>query len=169
MTDAEIIERIIRREGGFVDDPVDPGGATKFGITARTLSDWRNRAVSTADVQFLSEAEATEIYRDRYLLRPGIGKVEPMKLRESVLDAAVQFGPRRAIQMLQRALGVRDDGILGPLTFDAMRNAGERAGLARFAAERVREYGRVIAGNPQLARFAAGWANRAAQFIEGLA
>ena len=169
MTDDDIIQRIIQREGGFVDDPADPGGATKFGITARTLSDWRNRPVATADVQFLSAAEAHEIYRDRYLLRPGIGLVEPMALREAVLDAAVQFGARRAIQMLQRALGVEDDGIIGAVTREAMKNAGERAGLARFAAERVRAYGRTITDNPKLARFAAGWAKRAAEFVEALA
>jgi lysozyme family protein len=169
VTDAEMIAAIIRREGGFVDDPDDPGGATKFGITARTLSDWRNRPVTREHVQFLSEAEASEIYRDRYLLRPGIGLVEPEKLRAAVLDAAVQFGPRRAIEMLQRALGVKADGILGPLTREAMKNAGERAGLVRFEAERVRAYGRTITDNPKLAKFAAGWANRCAEMIEALA
>lgn len=169
MTDVEIIAAIIQREGRFVDDADDPGGATCWGITARTLSDWRNRLISRADVQALSEAEAAEIYRDRYLLRPGIGLVEPMALRAAVLDAAVQFGPRRAIEMLQAALGVTADGMIGPITRDAMQSAGERTMLARFEAQRIRAYGRTITDNPRLAKFAAGWMNRAAEFVEGLA
>ena len=67
----EMTAEIVRREGGFVNDPDDPGGATKYGVTIHTLRALRGRA-TVDDVKALTEAEAVEIFKGQYFERPEI-------------------------------------------------------------------------------------------------
>ena len=168
MTDAEIIDEIIAREGGFVDHPSDRGGATKFGITAATLSAYRDAAVSEADVEAMSIDEARAIYRRDYLVRPGIDKIVDDHLRALVLDFAVNSGPAQAIRCLQRVLGVQIDGALGPVTLLALPHLDQFKVAMRFMAARIRFQGRLVTDHPAQAVFAAGWAARSAEMLEWL-
>ena len=169
LTDDQIIDDILRREGGFVNDPADAGGATRFGVTIHTLSEARGRPATVRDVAELGEPEAREILRDRYIVRPGFDKIESQSVRAAVVDAAVNHGVSQATRSLQRVVGVREDGVLGPLTLDALTALGERAVLAKFAAERVRLYARIVQSKPEQVKFLLGWMNRVADFIEDLA
>ena len=94
MTDAEIIDRLIRREGGFVDHKDDHGGSTKFGITKRTLSEWRGHDVSRAQVQALTIDEAREIYVRLYVEPFAVVTDGPLK--ELLVDTAVHSGVGKA-------------------------------------------------------------------------
>jgi len=169
VNDEQIISDIIRREGGYVNDPADPGGPTKFGITQATLADWRGRPVTTKDVIALEESEAREIYLDRYLVKSGLTFIESPVIRAAVADMAVNHGIYQAVRSFQRAIGVKEDGIIGPVTLSKLEDMSERSVLARLAAERVRLYGRIIAAKPDQVKFAPGWLNRVAEFIEALA
>ena len=164
-----MLDAILKREGGYVNDPADPGGPTKFGITLATLTEWRGGHATTGDVADLDEREARAILRYRYLEAPGISHIGWDSVRAAVLDAAVNHGPQQAIRSLQRCVGVKEDGIMGPVTLDALAGLTERAALAKLAAERVRLYGRIIQAKPGEAKFASGWLNRAAEFVEALA
>lgn len=121
---AACLAETLRQEGGFVDHPLDPGGATNMGITRRTLA--TSRGVSpwwklpVADVRKLAEPEAASIYRARYW-QPCRGDALPPGLDLAVFDYAVNSGPDRAIQALQRALGVTADGRIGPQTLGALQ------------------------------------------------
>lgn len=119
---------VLKNEGGFVNHPADPGGATKFGITRATLAAARGRPVSVAEVAALTRAEATEIYRRTYWARIA-GDELPEGLDAAMLDFAVNSGPERAARLLQRVLGVAEDGRIGPRTLAAARAAdpGETA------------------------------------------
>jgi Putative secretion activating protein len=169
VTDEQIIESVLAREGGYVNDPADEGGPTNYGITAKTLADWRGRPVTTKDVIALTQVEARAIYMDRYVVKPGLHRVDGVDLRASLVDAAVQHGPTQAVRSLQRALGVKEDGEIGEETLAAIKDLGEHGVMAKFAAERVRLYGRIISSKPDQAKFASGWLNRVADFIEALA
>jgi len=181
VTDEEILTAIIQREGGgkFTDLPADRGGPTRWGITEAALEDWRRpQIVTAADVEHLEESEARAIYRQRYLARPGIGRISNDDVRAVVLDCAVNHGPVPAIQLLQRALGVKDDGKLGPVTLAAVPYLNGKLLAIRVLAERARLYGRIISKNltdrdkdgiPDNVTFAWGWMNRLADMIEGLA
>lgn len=116
------LEIVLRKEGGFVNHPGDPGGATNLGITRRTLSGWRGRAASVADVRALTPAEVAPIYRARYWDLCRCTEL-PHGLDLIVFDCAVNQGPGRAKRLLQRSLGVAEDGILGPVTMAAAREA----------------------------------------------
>lgn len=169
MTDAEIIEAVIEREGGFVDDPADSGRETNMGITIATLSDWLGRKATREDVRTLSKVEAATIYRVDYIERPGFWKIKDDSLRELVIDTGVNMGPGVATRLLQSALGVKDDGVFGPVTQGVLTAADPKALYFRMCAQRARKYGRIITDNPKNVKFAAGWMGRLAEFIERMA
>ena len=131
----KIAEEIVAREGGYVNDPDDPGGATKFGVTIHTMrrlgldlnADGR---VNSADVKRLTRADATNIFVEHYFERPRIAEL-PLILQPSVFDMYVNAGGN-AIKILQRLLRdmgfqVSVDGALGPQTIGAARQAAINA------------------------------------------
>lgn len=179
----EIAEEIVGREGGFVNDPDDPGGATKYGVTIHTMRRLRmdmdgDGDVDVADVRRLTKPEAVEIFIKHYFERPRIAEL-PKTLQASVFDMYVNAGGN-AIKILQRLLTQMHfpcvvDGALGPNTIRAAMDAWRVApdhladayGIARrnyyFAlADRrpaSRKYARSRAGGK------GGWIKRAEEFI----
>jgi len=165
-----MLTAIIKSEGGFVDDPADSGGATSMGITQATLAAWRAPVpVTKDDVRNLSEHEARSIYASEYLVKPGYADITNEDLRAVMLDCAVQFGPADATAWLQAVLHVPVDGKIGPQTLLALAHEDSRRVALRLIALRIRRRGRRITDKPSQARFAAGWANRDAALIEGVA
>lgn len=167
MSDA--LDRLIDREGGFVNDPHDRGGATKFGITRHTLAWWRQRDVSVDDVADLTREEARAIYDRRYWRGPRIAEL-PEALGELLLDCATLHGVKRAVLWLQFALRKRGavldaDGVIGPRTLDAVSRADVEAVRREIVRERLVFVGRLISIDPSQARFAHGWLRRIAAFV----
>jgi lysozyme family protein len=168
----QMIDDVIRREGGYVDHPEDRGGPTNFGITQATLSRHLGRPASVADVRRLSRATARQIYRREYFEGPRLGEL-PARIQPFVFDAAVNHGPAQAIRFVQR---VCDAAGFGPLAVDGA--CGPRTSLAAAAAERamgdwllaalVEErrnfYLTLVARRPEQRVFLNGWLNRLAEF-----
>ncbi|WP_439155235.1 holin-associated N-acetylmuramidase [Yoonia sp.] len=179
----EIATAIIAREGGYVNDPDDPGGATKYGVTVHTmrrlgLDLTGDSQVDAADVKVLTRARAVSIFVDHYFRRPGIDRL-PAPLQASVFDMYVNAGGN-AVKILQRLLGdmripVTVDGVIGPETIAATQKAMQAApdhlvdayGIARrnyyydLADRRAnsRKYARRRDGGK------GGWIARAEEFI----
>lgn len=147
---------IIATEGGYVDHPRDPGGATNMGITHKTLAAWRGVAVTKDDVRALTRAEALEIYRAQYW-NTVRGDDLPAGLDYAVFDYAVNSGPARATKDLQRVLGVPADGIIGAITLEAIRRANDIAGLIERLCERR---WRFVQSLSTFATFGNGWRRR---------
>lgn len=135
QTVSEIADAILAREGGYVDDPHDPGGATKWGVTVHTMrrlgldltGDGR---VDARDVQRLSKDEAKRIFVREYFEAPGIARL-PETLHATVFDMQVNSGAN-AVKILQRLLGkmgfaVTVDGRIGPNTIRAADRAARAA------------------------------------------
>lgn len=149
---------VLEREGGYSNNPRDPGGATNLGITHRTLADWRKREPSwslPADVRQLTPYEAGRIYRAGYWDKVQ-GDLLPEGLDLVVFDAAVNHGPARAARWLQQAVGVTQDGLIGPRTLAAMHSKDKRDVVREFAV--LRALGYVATGN--MATFGRGWMRR---------
>lgn len=161
-----IIKNLIRREGGFVDHPADRGGPTNYGITQQTLSEHRGYEVTVDDVRNLTEEEAWDIYVERYINDPNFHQIAHPALLVLIFDCAVQHGQVRAAMWLQQAAGVNDDGMVGPVTLDAVNSQPGEQLYRRVLADRCRFYGKLITRDPSQAAFAHGWANRVAEFIE---
>lgn len=161
MSIDDIIGEILKREGWFVDHPADRGGPTKYGITIGTLANWREAPVTVDDVKALGELEARAIYHARYIVQPHFDLL-PEPLRFVVVDWGVLSGPAVATRGLQRALGLDDDGILGPKTLEATRSlAGVRAAML-VCAEQAKQIGRLVSNDRSQAAFVSGWLNRLA-------
>lgn len=167
-----ILDQIIRREGGFVNDPSDSGGATNMGITRTTLKAWRERPVTIRDIKNLTPSEARAIYRDRYIKAPGLDRL-PADLQPVMIDAAVHQGPHAAVSLLQNVLNtvrsapIDNDGIIGPITIDAAHESLNRMGadlLLSVIEERRRFYYRLTAQTPALQKFLKGWLRRLTDF-----
>lgn len=171
--DDPIGEIILKHEGGFVNDPTDRGGATNLGITQQTLTEWRGKPVSVEDVRNLTEAEAREIYTERYLKQPKIDRLPFPYPQVQVMDIGVNSGPRRAVKFLQEVLNAsgfpcgRPDGVIGPKTIAATEQAHEQMGayLDNALVDRRKAfYEAIMANDPSQERFRRGWMRRAESF-----
>jgi len=174
MTDLidDLITDVLAKEGGYVNDPADAGGPTKFGITLATLHDWRKAPVSAADVQSMGEEDARAIYRARYF-PAGYEKIPDRSLLAFLFDFGVNSGPGaavRALQTVMRRNGIYPhpiDGDFGPLSRAALTQVENwQALFYAVKCERYEMLLRYIGSRPENARFAVGWSNRQDQFEE---
>ena len=110
------------QEGGFVDNPDDPGGATNLGITLTTLDDWENADLPVSAIRSLQRPLAEQIYHKNYWLKMSCGLL-PGGVDLMVFDSGINIGPGRAIEQLQDALMVDVDGQIGPMTLAAAAKA----------------------------------------------
>ena len=159
------LDEVLAQEGGYVDNPKDPGGATNLGITRKTLARWRKVSpwwdLPKAQVKALSRAEAADIYRASFWDRCKAGGL-PVGLDLAVFDFAVNSGPDRAIRSLQAELKVKVDGQVGPLTLAALRERVKAAGAgALIEALSARRMG-FLKGLATFATFGKGWTRRVA-------
>lgn len=137
---------LIRLEGGITNDPNDNGGLTKYGIS--------QRAFPNLDITALTLEEAKEIYKKNYWDVCRCDEL-PASFDIAVFDSAVNQGPTQAIKLLQRAIGVLDDGVIGKLTIDACRAAGA-AELRNFMLRRLFHYSQL----EDYKHYKKGWFNR---------
>ena len=146
---------VLAAEGGYVDDPMDPGGATNLGITLQVLSTWRHTAVTKADVQNLGRDEAGAIYRANYWNADRCSDL-PAGVDLMVFDAAVNMGIGRSAKFLQSAIGVTADGSIGPQTLAATA-AQPAADLVNVLADARLQF---YQGLPTFDHFGHGWTAR---------
>lgn len=163
-------DHVLKVEGGYVNDPDDPGGETIYGISRRAYPDVWARA--EAQGRQPSQADAYVVYRDiwRDSGAADIAKLDSNaapRLAIAVFDAAVNHGPGRAAVLLQRATGagVRQDGSIGPKTLERVQerlkyDSAGRSLLTDLRTERTRYYHRITAKNPSLTKFYRGWMQR---------
>jgi lysozyme family protein len=157
------LEAILRFEGGYVDHPADPGGATSMGITLATLSAWRGRAVTKSEVRTLTRAEAGAIYRARYWDAIRADELPP-GLDIALFDCAVNSGPSRAIRLLQRALHLSQNGRMSASTVAATATM-PTGPLIRAVCDERRAFLKALSTFPVFGR---GWMARVAA-VEKLA
>jgi len=148
----DIIAGVIEREGGYVNDPDDPGGETKYGIAKRYNPD--------VDIANLTKEEAARIYYDRYW-KPSKADKLPEQLQEIYFDMVVNPGPYAAIKILQhacrnRGFNIAADGKLGPKTLRAC----QKLEPDRLRAFRVLYYAERVIKKPVKVKSYFGWFKR---------
>lgn len=168
-----IINEIIRREGGYVNHPADKGGPTNMGITLRTLENDLGREVTIDELKALTKNKASEIYLKSYYTQPKIDKL-PEEVQPIALDTSVLYGPKRAIIFLQMVVNlagfgpITEDGVLGPMTKDKVTEAYMKMGkyfINAIVEERINFCNRIVEANPSQKVFLKGWINRANKFV----
>ncbi len=179
----QIAEGIIRREGGYVNDPDDPGGATNFGVTVHTMRRLGldldgDGDVDASDVRMLDKDRAREIFLKNYFYGPKLDRL-PKPLQASVFDMNVNAGAQ-AVKLLQKlcndmGLTVDVDGKMGPQTIKAVQKAMQMAPehlVDAYGIERRNYYYRLADRRPASRKYArttkggkGGWIRRAEEFI----
>lgn len=145
---------VLQDEGGNDDDPADHGGRTSRGITQREYDAWRvEQGQSKRDVWLATPGELRTIYHDEYWMP--YCDLLPNGIDYMFFDMAVNAGPHRAVILLQRALGVTDDGRVGPITRQAIAHAGPNALVEAYSEQKIRFYQSL-----HQPRFIRGWLNR---------
>ncbi len=109
----------LNQEGGFSDDPHDPGGATMDGITLAEFQAWYGHDKTVADLKAITGEQLGQIYMESYWVQVRGGDL-PAGVDLSVFDMGVNAGPKRSIELLQAVLGVTADGVLGPISLAAL-------------------------------------------------
>ena len=148
---------LLKHEGGYSDHAADPGGKTRFGITEAVAREVGYRG----DMRELPLDLAKRIYKDKYWDTVKAEQL-PAAVRYPVFDAAVNSGPGQSVKWLQRALGVKDDGVIGPQTMAAANAANPDALKMRMLGQRLR----FMAGLANWPAFSRGWATRIAALME---
>lgn len=181
----DMIVDVLRREGGFSRDPDDPGHqlrvsqgdrydsfCTNYGVTQYTLSHYRGRQATVAEVQGLTPEQAAEIYQTEYLVKPQIHRLD-LALQPVMFDMSINHGPKRAIKILQSVCvkagySLAIDGKIGLRTLEQSSLCyGALLGwmVNAMVEERVKFYKRLIARRPSLSKFRSGWIRRANEFL----
>jgi lysozyme family protein len=169
------IPTILAHEGGskYTNIKGDSGGPTKYGITQRTLANWRHEPVTIEDMQALREIEALDIYRNRYWLKCRCNEIKDQMVATKLFDIAVNLGVMRrgedAAEILQRAVNccsppalLKVDGWIGDLTIAAVNLCEPVRLLDAMCMEQRNYYLELIAERPSQEKFRRGWLRRAA-------
>lgn len=150
MTFDEAFVKLIDHEGGYVNDPRDPGGETKYGISKRQYPG--------ENIEEMTLVRAKDIYQRDYWWKAGCDAV-PDAVKFDLFDMAVNSGVKTAIRTLQRAVGVEPDGIIGNKTMQAIGSMHPVRFVARFNGHRLQ----FMSSLSTWQTFGRGWANRIAK------
>ena len=151
----QCFEKLIAHEGGVSENPKDPGGLTNYGIS--------QRAYPNLDIRSLTLAEVKQLYKRDYWDRAQCDQL-PSQLSYLVFDAAVNSGIGQSIRFLQRAVGVADDGAIGPITLSAAKRMDAESLCARFIGQRLEFMTKLSTFDV----FGKGWSRRIADQLKGL-
>ena len=150
-------DKLLKHEGGYSDHAADPGGKTRYGVTEAVAREVGYRG----DMRELPLELAQRIYKERYWDAVQAESLPP-DVRYIVFDGAVNSGVAQSSKWLQRACGVKDDGVIGPITIRAASTLHSEGLRRRILAQRLRFMTKL----PNWPAFSRGWANRICDLLE---
>lgn len=164
MTDAfqSAMVQVLKYEGGYVNDPRDPGGMTNLGVTRRVWEGWTHKPSCEAEMRALKPATVAPLYRVQYWNAVS-GDQLPGAIAFCVFDFAVNAGVNRAARYFQRIVGVNEDGHIGPASLAAL----DKWLTTRSVAEFVKQYAEIkrafYKALPKFPIYGKGWLARVAE------
>lgn len=158
--------KVLLAEGFYVDHPLDRGGPTNMGITIGTLSDYLGKEATVEDVKNLDIDTARKIYRSNYWDRLKLSHIIDSSFADILFDQAVNRGTRRVAEQIQKLVGVRQDGVIGPITLKAINNMDSKKLLIEFLKSTQDAYISIVISNPSQLVFLSGWIKRTHRFLD---
>jgi lysozyme family protein len=149
------LNHVLKHEGGWLDHPKDPGGATMKGVTLATYSSWLGRPASKDELKNIPDDHLRKIYKTQYW-DAVCGDDLPVGVDYAVFDMAVNSGPSRAARMLQASVGAVPDGKIGPKTLAIVKAQNAEALINTFQHNRQH----FLEALPTFATFGKGWTRR---------
>jgi lysozyme family protein len=163
---AQALAKIFEAEGrDYTDRASDRGGPTKFGITLKTLAEFRGCKVTAGDVEKLTELDAATIYRALYWEKMQLDGVVSQPVAMALFDQGVNRGAYTVTRQVQKALRdlgetVTTDGVFGPMTLNALNHVPARKFLVEFIARCYTSYAQIVEASPDQAVNIEGWVSR---------
>jgi lysozyme family protein len=149
------LDLVLKSEGGYVNHPSDPGGRTNLGVTQAVWEEWVGHPVSENDMKALTAEKVSPMYEMKYWRTSYCEKL-PQGLNLLVFSMAVNSGSGRAVKLLQRTLGLVEDGAIGPITMGKINECSAVDLVEKYSATRKAFY----EGLKTFPIFGAGWVNR---------
>lgn len=150
------LQHVLEDEGGFSNHPKDPGGATMKGVTLETYRLYKkNQHLTAEDLKKITNEELRDIYYRRYW-NAVKGDDLPSGVDYCVFDCAVNSGPGRATKLLQEVIGVKSDGVIGPITLAAIKSTDPVELIHKYTDKRI-QFWRSL---PTFETFGKGWVAR---------
>lgn len=160
---ARALPLVLKHEGGFVNHPSDPGGATNKGVTLATFRRYVKPNGTVEDLKAITDEQVATVYYRHYWAAVN-AQALPSGIDYAVFDFAVNSGPARAAQYLQAVLGVPQDGRVGPVTIAAAEKADHRLVVDRLCDNRLAFLKRITSGGkPLWNTFGRGWERRVSE------
>lgn len=130
------LEKVLQHEGGYVDHPQDPGGATNLGCTKVVWEEWIGHPCTVDDIKALTPEDVGPLYRKKYWDTVKADDL-PVGLNYCVFDTAINSGPGRAVKFLQEVVGSTPDGLIGPKTLAALRDLNPKDAINAYCDKRL--------------------------------
>ncbi len=144
---------VIGNEGGYVNDPSDPGGETKFGISKKSYPN--------LNIASLTTGQAREIYKSDFWDKINGDMIASQRMANSIFDFGVNAGIGTSSQLAQKVVGLETDGIIGKNTVAKLNVFDPELFVAVFAVEKVRRYIDICNKRPESKKYFFGWIDRA--------
>jgi lysozyme family protein len=151
--------KVIKSEGGYVNDPADRGGETNLGVTVGAWGAYLGRAIQPGEMKALTVDTVKPFYKSMYWDKVK-GDDLPIGVDYAVFDFAVNAGVGRAAKFLQRAVGAVDDGVIGSGTLGRVAKTDPAVLLKNFAEQKQGFYKGLATNNPTQQKFLKGWLAR---------
>jgi len=151
----DCLDLVLKSEGGYVNNPADPGGMTNLGVTKRVWEEYTGHEVDEKAMRALTPEKVAPLYEQKYW-RPCYGEVLPRGLDFAVFSFGVNAGPGRSVKLLQSVIGCVPDGVIGPRTRELISASNSATLITKFSEAR-REYYRALKTFPV---FGKGWLAR---------
>ena len=152
------LAHVLTSEGGYVNNPKDPGGETNRGVTKAAWSTWLKRPIANGEMAKLTVADITPFYKDLYWDKSYCNQL-PTGIDYMVFDASVNMGVGQSIRLLQKSLGCVADGVIGPNTMKLINESKVNDMIDKYSAQKEMFYRSLVLFNT----FGKGWLNRVAQ------
>jgi lysozyme family protein len=146
----DYIKIILLHEGGYINDPLDPGGETNYGISKRQYPN--------LDIKNLTEKQASDIYFNDYWTPMNLDILKDELLKLHLFDMGINAGIKSAIKLLQQIVSTKEDGILGNITAERVNYILNIVELYKL--KRIEYYNSLVLKNSKLKKFLNGWINR---------
>jgi len=159
------IEKTLQHEGGYIDHPADPGGATQMGISLRWYKEHVDPEATASTIIGLTKERVLDLY-EKYFWKPEYDLIHEKDVAAKVFDMAVNMGERQAVKLVQRACqacgkNIEDDGVIGQKTLQAINSAEVDTMLAAIRATQAGFYRGLVMKKPSNEAFIKGWLRRA--------
>ena len=152
---------VLKHEGGYVNNPKDPGGRTNLGVTQKVWEEWVGHPVDEAAMRALTPSDVAPLYKKNYWDKIK-GDDLPAGVDYACFDLAVNSGVGRAAKILQQAVGANPDGAIGPASLDAVEKANPRDVATEICDLRLI----FLQSLPIFATFGKGWTRRVSEVEE---